>query len=73
MPRPYRLYTEAERVAILAAALAEGLSATEVLRRYGVKPVTYYSWRKKSGLKSTRGRRTRSVVNLEAVEQAAGR
>ena len=57
MPRAYKLYTETERMTILATAMAEQLSATDVLRRFGVKPVTYYLWRKKSGLKSAHGRR----------------
>src|ERR1041385_9128731 len=56
VPRAYKLYTEAERLAILAAATAERLSATDVNRRFGVKPVTYYSWRMRAGIKSATGR-----------------
>lgn len=49
--------TPAERAKVLAAANREGLTALEVQKRFGVKPVTYYSWRKKLGLKGRRGRR----------------
>lgn len=68
MPRPYTLYTEAERLAILATAFAEQLSATHVLERFGVKPVTYYSWRRKRGLKSTQGQRP-STASHGSLEQ----
>jgi len=57
VPREYRTYTEGQRLLILATAIAEGLSATDVHQRFGVKPVTYYSWRQKAGLKSSRGQR----------------
>lgn len=59
MPREYKTYVQAERLSILATAVTEQLSATKVQQRFGVKPVTYYSWRKKNGLKSPRGRRRR--------------
>ncbi len=49
--------TATQRAKILATAQKEGLTAPEVQKRFGVKPVTYYSWRKKSGLKGPRGRR----------------
>ena len=62
LPRPYRTYTQAERLTILATAVAEALSATDVQRRFGVKPITYYSWRRKSGLKSSHGRRSDSAT-----------
>jgi transposase-like protein len=47
----------AERAKIVAAADREGLTALQVQKRFGVKPVTYYSWRKKLGVKGRRGRR----------------
>ncbi|OGF23809.1 MAG: hypothetical protein A2V63_01540 [Candidatus Eisenbacteria bacterium RBG_19FT_COMBO_70_11] len=50
-------YTEADRKKILAAAQAEGLTAAQVKKRFGVQPVTYYSWRKKRGVTGRRGRR----------------
>jgi transposase-like protein len=56
MPRTYRKYTIAEREQIVSSALKEGLSATKVRERFGVVPVTYYSWRKARGIRSSRGR-----------------
>lgn len=57
MPRAYRMYTDSQRQHILAAAVAEGLSAKDVQRRFGVNPHTYYVWRRRSGLRGPRGRR----------------
>lgn len=51
-------YSDAERTQILSAAQQEGLTALEIQKRFGVTPVTYYSWRKKSGAART-GRRGR--------------
>ena len=48
-------YTEAQRARVLAAAKAEHLTALQVQKKFGVTPVTYYSWRKKSGLTRRRG------------------
>ena len=42
-------YSDEKRQQILAAARNDGLTALEVQKRFGVTPVTYYSWRKKSG------------------------
>ena len=58
MPKPRRKrhhYTPAQRALVLAAAQKEGLTATQVRRRFGVTPVTYYSWRKKTGVAARRG------------------
>lgn len=55
--RERKTYTDAQRKQILAAAVAEKLTAGQVQKRFGVKHVTYYSWRKKAGLKGPRGRR----------------
>jgi transposase-like protein len=55
--RVRKSYTEAQRQQILGAAQAEKLTAVQVQKRFGVTPVTYYSWRKKSGIKGPRGRR----------------
>lgn len=52
-----RQSTTGERQRILATAEREGLTALQVQKRFGVKPVTYYSWRKKLGLKGPRGRK----------------
>ena len=43
-------YTPRTRVAILVAAQRENLTANDVRKKFGVVPVTYYSWRKKAGL-----------------------
>jgi transposase-like protein len=48
-------YTEEQRTTILAAARKDGLTALQVQRKFGVTPVTYYSWRKKTGLSARRG------------------
>ena len=55
--RPRKSYTEAQRQEILNAALKDGLTALQVQKKFGVTPVTYYSWRKKKGIKGPRGRR----------------
>ena len=60
--RPRKSYTEAQRQEILNAALKDGLTALQVQKKYGVTPVTYYSWRKKKGIKGPRGRRPAGVV-----------
>ena len=48
-------YTAAQRAMVLSAAQKEGLTAMQVRRRFGVTPVTYYSWRKKLGVAARRG------------------
>lgn|GEM_PF-1699861 len=50
-------YTPEQRKQILATALKDGLTAGQVQKKFGVTPVTYYSWRKKSGVAGRRGRR----------------
>jgi len=54
--RKRKRYTSDQRSAILAAAHKDGLTAAAVRKRFGVTPVTYYSWRKKSGVGRRRGR-----------------
>ena len=44
-----QIYTPQQRSTILSAASRDGLTAAQVKRKFGVTPVTYYSWRKKSG------------------------
>ena len=56
--RKRKTYTAAQRTTILAAANREGLTAAQVQRKFGVTPVTYYSWRKKVGAS---GRKRRSI------------
>ncbi len=60
--RPRKSYTEAQRQEILNAALKDGLTALQVQKKYGVTPVTYYSWRKKKGIRGPRGRRPALVA-----------
>lgn len=55
--RKRKRYSAALKSKVLAAAKAEGLTAADVKKKFGVTPVTYYSWRKKSGAPARRGRR----------------
>lgn len=55
--RERKTYTEVQRKQILSSAIAEKLTAEQVQKKYGVKPVTYYSWRKKAGVRGPRGRK----------------
>ena len=57
--RVRRRYSEAKQAEILGAAKKGGLTALQVQKRFGVKPVTYYSWRKKTG--AARGRAGRTL------------
>jgi transposase-like protein len=54
--RKRQKYSEEQRITILAAARKEGLTAAQVKKKFGVTPVTYYSWRKKTGIAGRRGR-----------------
>ena len=47
--RQRKKYSKEKRAEILAVAAKEHLTAAAVQKRFGVKPVTYYSWRKKTG------------------------
>jgi transposase-like protein len=55
--RTRHTYAPRTRAAILAAAGRDGLTANDVKKKFGVVPVTYYSWRKKEGLTGPRGRK----------------
>ena|SRR6266481_1477284 len=48
-------YTDEQRSTILSTARQDGLTALQVQKKFGVTPVTYYSWRKKTGLTARRG------------------
>ena len=61
-------YTPAQRASILAAAQSEGLTAAQVNKKFGVTPVTYYSWRKKTVASARRGR----AVSVAGVAGIAG-
>jgi transposase-like protein len=60
--RKYGKYSDADRSRILAAARKDKLTAAQVQKRFGVIPVTYYSWRKKKGQKRGPGRPRGAVV-----------
>src|SRR5215813_4263953 len=64
--RPRKTYTPQKRAEILAAAQRDSLTANDVKKKYGVTPVTYYSWRKKEGLVGRRGRRP-SLLNASGA------
>ncbi|MEO5987761.1 MAG: transposase [Candidatus Eisenbacteria bacterium] len=68
--RSKKSYTEKQRQEILEAAAKDDLTADQVHKRFGVKPVTYYSWRKKKGIVGKRGRRPKVVGSAPT---AAGR
>jgi len=54
--RRRRRYSDVQRRNILDTAQREGLTAGDVQKKFGVTPVTYYSWRKKGGATARRGR-----------------
>jgi mono/diheme cytochrome c family protein len=56
--RKRHTYTQSQRTTILSTAQKEGLTAAQVQKKFGVTPVTYYSWRKKTGVAASRGRRS---------------
>jgi transposase-like protein len=61
--RRRKSYSDAQRKTILDTAQREGLTAMDVKKRFGVTPVTYYSWRKKTGAAAARrGRRAVAYV-----------
>ena len=53
-------YSSEKRTTILQAAQKQGLTAVQVQKRFGVTPVTYYSWRRKYAA----GRRPATVVRV---------
>src|SRR5437762_2471202 len=56
--RARKQYSLQQRKQILAVADRESLTAAQVKEKFGVTPVTYYSWRKKyGGAPRKRGRR----------------
>jgi transposase-like protein len=48
-------YSNTKRISILQTAQKRGLTALDVQKRFGVTPVTYYSWRRKYGSGSSSG------------------
>lgn len=67
--RKRKSYTAKQRREILAAARKQSLTAAQVKRKFGVTPVTYYSWRKKSGL--TRRHKGTTTVRATGTGLAA--
>lgn len=71
MPKSRRkrtTYSDTKRQTILKAAQKQGLTALEVKKRFGVTPVTYYSWRRKygaGGSRVTAGRPTGRSAGVE--------
>ena len=55
-------YTEEQIIAILKEAAAGNAKVGEVLRRHGVAPKTYYSWKTKyTGLEVSEARRLKQL------------
>ncbi len=54
--RQRKSYSPELRQEIMETATRDGLTALDVKKKFGVTPVTYYSWRKKSGAVAKRGR-----------------
>lgn len=48
-------YSENQRKQVLETATRDKLTAAQVQKKFGVTPVTYYSWRKKYGAARRRG------------------
>ena len=69
--RPRKTYTVEKRAEILAAAQQDNLTANDVKKKFGVTPVTYYSWRKKEGLVGRRGRRPSLLTQVGAGSNIA--
>jgi len=67
-------YTPEQREKVLAAAKAGKLTAAQVQKKFGVTPVTYYSWRKKSGVTRKRGskRGTKAAAAAVVARPVAG-
>lgn len=66
--RKRTLYSNQKRTMVLATAQKEGLTAIDVQKRFGVTPVTYYSWRRKYGVGSRRSTAP-SRTNGTSLEQ----
>ena len=67
--RTRRTYSGQRRAEILQAATRDNLTATDVMKRFGVIPVTYYSWRRKERLVGRHGLRT-STLGLASQDGA---
>jgi transposase-like protein len=68
-------YSETQRRQVLETAVKERLTAAQVHKKFGVTPVTYYSWRKKYGAARRRGAgggAVRAIVAARAVGMNGG-
>ena len=65
--RKRHTYSNAKRISILQAARDHGLTALDVKKRFGVTPVTYYSWRRKYGAGSRRATALRAAARVGRV------
>ncbi len=65
-----RRYSDADRKRILGVARREGLTAAQVQKRFGVRPITYYSWTKKQRASRRPAlRRVRAAVGPDIVAE----
>ncbi len=62
--RKRKSYSPEMRQEIMETAARDGLTALDVKKKFGVTPVTYYSWRKKSGAATKRGRGPAKKLSL---------
>ena len=69
--RTRKRYSARRRQEIIAVANREGLTATDVQHRFGVIPVTYYSWRKKVAEDVRRANPKPPVRRRNGIEQRA--
>ena len=68
-------YSENQRKRVLEAAVRDRLTAVQVQKKFGVTPVTYYSWRKKYGAARRRGAgggAVRAIVGARAARMNGG-
>ncbi len=67
-PKAARKQTsKADRAKILATADREGLTALQIQKRFDVKPVTYYSWRKASKKTVSRNERVTRLPSTKGT------
>ena len=70
--RKRQSYSNEKRLNILAAAQKQSLTALDVKKRFGVTPVTYYSWRRKYGASRGAGPAVGRVAQSGIESQVRG-
>lgn len=70
--RKRHTYSNDKRVSILQAAQSQGLTALDVQKKFGVTPVTYYSWRRKYGAGKSRASSVRRAAGGGIQTQVRG-